>query len=167
MVHLTKCSTFENRKKDPSPLTDIKKQVHEHYGNRIRVRACGVLIQNGKILMLKHEGIGKQNFYWSVPGGEPVFEENLSKAVEREYEEEVQLAVKAGELLYINEYIEKPLHAIELYFKVAYLKGKAKLGHDPESAAFKVLSDMNWFTKAEVLEMSPETRPHFLEHIWY
>ncbi|SOE20078.1 8-oxo-dGTP diphosphatase [Spirosomataceae bacterium TFI 002] len=148
-------------------MSDIKKQVQEHYGNRIRVRACGVLIENDKIMMLKHEGIGELNYYWSVPGGEPLLNENLAQAVEREMEEEVNLKVKTQDLLHVNEYINDSLHAIELYFRVIRERGSEKLGIDPESPNFRVLTDLKWFLKTDLLAMNPKTRPDFLEKIWH
>lgn len=147
-------------------MLSTRQQVQQHYGERIRVRACGVLIKNDKVLMLKHDGIGVQNYYWSVPGGEPLASESLVEAVRREMMEEVNLVVKVGSLLHINEFIEKPLHAIELYFKVTTKDYEAKLGKDPETPEINILSEMKWFSKKELNAMSSEIRPHFLAKIW-
>ena len=37
----------------------IQQNHFDHYGNRVRVRACGVLWNEGKVLMIKHLGLGK------------------------------------------------------------------------------------------------------------
>ena len=39
------------------------------YGNRIRVRVCGVCIENGQILLVCHRPILGKNDYWCPPGG--------------------------------------------------------------------------------------------------
>lgn len=146
-------------------VLNLKEQIHKTYGNRIRIRACGCLIQNGKLLMLKHEGIGKKGYFWNVPGGEPNGLESLIQCVEREFIEETGLFVKVGNLISVNEFIEKPLHAVEYYFETKFVSGAAKLGHDPEEVP--ILVELKWFDKSEFLKLDKETKPNFpLKHLY-
>ncbi|AWV97400.1 NUDIX domain-containing protein [Arcticibacterium luteifluviistationis] len=140
--------------------SNIKEQVHQHYGNRIRVRTCGVLIQDQKILMLKHDGIGKKDYFWNVPGGGLEKGENLVKGLEREFLEETGLKIEVKKLLCLNQYIVPPLHAIEYYFLVEKVAGNAKLGHDPEMVS--ILSELNWFNQNDFMDLDPECKPNFL-----
>lgn len=139
---------------------NIKEQVHQHYGNKIRVRACGILIEDGKILLLKHDGIGKKDYFWNVPGGGMEAGENLKKALKREFQEETGLEIKAGKLLCLNQYIMPPLHAIEYYFEVEKITGNAKLGHDPEEVL--VLSQLKWFNHNDFKKLDHDCKPNFL-----
>ncbi len=136
------------------------KQIHQEYGNRIRVRACGVLIHQNKLLMLKHTGIGQLGFYWNVPGGEPLKGESLKEAVKREFLEETHLEIEVDEMIAFREFIEEPLHAIEYYFIVTNPKGFGKLGTDPENV--HILTEMAWFTAAEFNDLPAKAKPYFL-----
>ncbi|MFT4734489.1 MAG: 8-oxo-dGTP diphosphatase [Algoriphagus sp.] len=138
----------------------IRKQVHKTYGNRIRIRVCGCLLHDSKLLMLKHDGIGEKGYFWNVPGGEPEGQESLVEALKREFLEETGLKVAVGELLCLNEYIESPLHAVEYYFEVRKEGGHEALGHDPENVT--VLSKLDWFTKEEFSNLDNKTKPIFL-----
>lgn len=139
---------------------NIQEQVHQHYGNKVRVRTCGVLIQDKKILMLKHEGIGKKGYFWNVPGGGLDFGENLVSGLKREFQEETGVEIEVGNLICFSQYIDPPLHAIEYYFKVEKITGNAALGYDPE--AVSVLSELKWFSHAEFTNLENECKPNFL-----
>ena len=138
----------------------LKKQIQQNYGNKIRVRVCGVLMKDKKVLLLKHNGIGDLGFFWNTPGGEPEKNENITTALIREFKEETNLDVTVGKFLCINEFIAPPLHAIEYYFKVNSESGRAVLGHDPENV--EVLSELKWFTKGEFEAINDTAKPLFL-----
>ena len=46
------------------------------FQGKVRVRACGILIENQRILLVKHRGLGAQGYFWSPPGGGMEFGEN-------------------------------------------------------------------------------------------
>lgn len=104
----------------------------ETFSNQVRVRACGVLIEDSRILMAKHMGFGKGGHLWIPPGGGVKDGESLECAVEREFGEETGLEVKIESFLFVNEFIEHPLHAIEFFFNVNNIGGNLKVGNDPE-----------------------------------
>jgi 8-oxo-dGTP diphosphatase len=52
--------------------------------------------------------------------------ESVNEALKREFLEETQTEITIGEMLFVNEFLEPPLHAIELFFKVEITQGKAK-----------------------------------------
>jgi 8-oxo-dGTP diphosphatase len=58
---------------------------------------------------------------WGLQYGEAV-----NEALKREFLEETQTDITIGEMLFVNEFLEPPLHAIELFFKVEITHGKAK-----------------------------------------
>lgn len=103
-----------------------------YYHNKTRIRVCGLLEKNNHILLLKHDRIGKSGYLWSPPGGGISFQESAEHAIVREFEEETNLAVEVQEFLFVNEYQDQQLHAIELFFRVKALSDDLRLGSDPE-----------------------------------
>lgn len=102
------------------------------YSGKVRVRVCGLLIENQKLLLLKHDGLGMDGFIWSPPGGGIDFSETAEEAIVREFHEETGLQVRVDEFLFVNEFRTEKLHAVELFFKVHRESGELKLGADPE-----------------------------------
>ncbi|MGR3809356.1 NUDIX domain-containing protein [Jiulongibacter sp. NS-SX5] len=141
---------------------NLAQQIEEKYGNRIRVRVCGCLVHKGKILLLKHEAIGPEGYFWNVPGGQPETGESIEEALKREFKEETNLNVKVGSFLIEREFIDDPLHAIELYFEVNTNNTNARLGFDPEEV--DVLSELAWFSKSEFDQLPKEAKPYFLKN---
>jgi 8-oxo-dGTP diphosphatase len=110
----------------------MEKKIIEKFGNKLRVRVCGILIENQKILLVKHRSIVENGVLWAPPGGGMHFSESAEHALIREFEEETGLKVKVEKYLFTHEFLKPPLHAIELFFKVSRLEGEVKRGYDPE-----------------------------------
>lgn len=53
----------------------------------------------------------------------------------REFYEETGLEIKPGRFLFMQEFLQEPLHALELFFEVEAVGGTLKTGTDPELAA--------------------------------
>lgn len=135
-------------------MQDKKDQTQ--FQKKVRVRACGLLIRDGHVLLLKHEGIGSAGFLWSPPGGGVQFGEQAAAAVKREFAEEVQLEVKVEDYLFTNEYIDKKHHAIELFYKVTNAHDEPQLGLDPElSQHQQSISDVRFFNERQLREIDP------------
>jgi len=90
----------------------------------IRNSAKAVIIQNGRLLVIKLED--QYGTAYVFPGGGQEKGEELKDAVARECLEEIGQAVTVGELLHIREYIGKnhefakwdeDVHQVEFYFK--------------------------------------------------
>lgn len=104
----------------------------ELYQNRIRVRVNGILIQSSSILMVQIHSPVTNQLVWMPPGGGLEFGESLESCLEREFEEETGARISTGEFLFLNELIEAPYHAIELFYRVRQTGGIITLGSDPE-----------------------------------
>jgi len=110
----------------------MDEKIIEKFGNKLRVRVCGILIEEGKILMIKHRSIGKNGMLWAPPGGGMQYGESAEKTIHREFEEETGLKINVDRYLFTHEFLNPPLHAIELFFEVSRLAGDLKRGYDPE-----------------------------------
>ncbi|HEX8545791.1 MAG TPA: NUDIX hydrolase [Cytophagaceae bacterium] len=130
------------------------KSLQALHGNKVRVRVCGIHVVDKKILLVKHKGLGPQGILWAPPGGGIEFAETLSTGLRREMWEETGLKVVKEEFLFIHEFINEPLHAIELFFKVETTDNKILLGFDPEYDE-QMISDVKYFGEEEIFGDDP------------
>jgi len=107
-------------------------QIQKLYGERTRVRVCGLCIEGDRILLVNHAGLREGDF-WAPPGGGVDFGESSTEALAREFVEETGLRVDVGEFLFVCELVAPPLHAVELFFSVTAVGGTLAAGSDPES----------------------------------
>ncbi len=131
----------------------MKNQIAEDFGGKLRVRVSGILIQDGKLLMVKHRGLTPKGYLWAPPGGGLNFRESCHHRLKLEFEEETSLNIEVNRLLFVNEHLDPPLHALELFFQVETIKGRLKKGIDPELPANKqMIEEVRFFGKQEFAE---------------
>ena len=145
----------------------MNNNVVETFGNRIRVRACGIYVENERVLMVGHEGLIENQLYWSPPGGGIRFGENAAQAVAREIWEECGLEAIVGSFMFLKEFIDGPLHAMELYFHIISLgRASVKPGHDPELPINQqVISDVRFMTLDEIRSLPGSAVDSFFHSI--
>ncbi|MCS7076360.1 MAG: NUDIX hydrolase [Bacteroidia bacterium] len=143
----------------------MHKEAIELYGNQLRVRVCGIHIQDKKILLVKHHALQGEGFFWAPPGGGLQFGETLTQAIQREFLEETGLHVKVEHLIAVTEYLSLPLHAIELFFQVHVLNGTLIQGKDPEiSAHNQLISDVKMLSLQEIQALKQTIQPKHTFH---
>lgn len=125
------------------------------YSGRVRVRACGLLIQNESILLVKQKVPTMNEPVWIPPGGGVELGESLEETLVREVFEETRLQISGLRLRYVHEFIRPPFHAVEFYYLADRFEGRLKTGADPERhkneqdildvrfAPYKYLSGLN------------------------
>lgn len=118
-------------------------QVQSFYGNRLRVRVCGLCIKDGAILLVNHKSLGNTDF-WAPPGGGLEFGETAEACLAREISEETGLEVSVHEFLFVAEYLKPPLHAVELFFRVSVTGGNLQVGSDPEMNEAQIIQDVKF-----------------------
>ncbi|UII23260.1 NUDIX domain-containing protein [Fulvivirga ligni] len=141
----------------------MDKNLEKTFGNRIRVRVSGICIKQDSLLLVKHSGLGKKGILWAPPGGEIDFDETAEVALIREFKEETGLDIQVDKFLFINEYKENPLHAVELFFQVSALNDSLIKGHDPElEEENQIIKEVRFVTFDEIVIMADETLHNIL-----
>ncbi|MCS7077527.1 MAG: NUDIX domain-containing protein [Bacteroidia bacterium] len=131
----------------------------------MRVRVCGIHIQDKKILLVKHRALQEEGFFWAPPGGGLQFGETLSEALKREFLEETGLIVTVSSLIAVTEYIQLPLHAIELFYQVIVVDGRLIQGKDPEiSEDNQIISGVKMLSLSEIQQLKQE---NYVKHTFH
>jgi ADP-ribose pyrophosphatase YjhB (NUDIX family) len=110
----------------------------------IRIRAAGILVHEGRILLVRHEKGGRS--YWLLPGGGVDFGETVAEGLKREFMEEVGLEVEVGKLVMVHDSIPPDRHrqVLNLYFNVTCLNPDVRVTPDGvlQGARFHPLEDL-------------------------
>ena len=110
------------------------------------VAADGIIIKNGKILLIKRKHWPFSGM-WAIPGGKVKTNEPVKIAVIREVKEETNLKVRPVKLLGIYDEPKRDPRGIviSLAFICKIISGNPKAGSDAK--------DAKWFTKSQVKNM--------------
>jgi 8-oxo-dGTP diphosphatase len=127
----------------------MDKDVAKVYGNKVRVRACGMCWDDDKLLMVNHDGITPTDF-WSPPGGGIEFGQSIESCLKKEFREETGLNIVPGHFAFGCEFIDNPIHSIELFYTVEVASGTLKVGCDPE---IQIIKDVRFMSVADILEL--------------
>lgn len=136
------------------------------YKGRLRVRVCGILLQEDEILLVHMQSPANQKLIWMPPGGGLEFGERLENCLKREFREETGLEVEVQDHLFVNEFINPPIHAIELYYRVEQVGGSLKLGSDPEHGRQdQLLHEVAWIplSSLSALPVVPEKLKNYFQ----
>jgi 8-oxo-dGTP diphosphatase len=129
----------------------MESEIAKIYGNRVRVRACGICWMNDQLLLVNHRMANGD--FWAPPGGGVEFGEHVADALIREFKEETNLTIEAGAFLFGCEFIQSPLHAVELFFDVKVIGGELRTGADPE---LQLIRNARLFSPSEVQSIPRE-----------
>lgn len=111
--------------------------------------------------MIRHQ-MSTNKYFWSVPGGGMMFGEDAKENLRREFLEETGLVIEVGEYLFVHEFLDPPLHAIELFFEVKQTNGKLGIGSDPELETDQQIIKEVRFLSMEEIKKIPSDEKHAL-----
>ncbi len=139
----------------------IDKSVQEIYGNGVRIRVCGLCWEGDRMLLVNHHGIYNHDF-WAPPGGGVEFGQSAEFSLIREFREETGLSINVGNLQFVCEFIQPPLHAIELFFDVTSTGGRPLAGADPEMGRKEqIIREVKYLAESEIRSL-PDPSKHGL-----
>jgi 8-oxo-dGTP diphosphatase len=124
-------------------------RITEIYGNKVRLRVCGMCEEAGRLLMVNHSLV-KHSDFWAPPGGGVEFGEPIEESLKREFLEETGLKVEVTEFLFGSEFVNPPLHSVELFFRVVRIGGKLFNGNDPE---LPIIKEVRFFTPEDIRQL--------------
>lgn len=143
-------------------MDKAREEVFRLYGNRLRTRVCGICIIDNRLLMVRHRGIGITDTFWCPPGGGIQFAETAHQALKREFVEETGLIIEPREMLFVNEFMQPPLHAMELFFATEIIGGEIRIGTDPEMTAGNQIITEVELMSIEQIKAYPKDEVHRL-----
>ncbi len=143
-----------------------KEFIENFFGKQIRIRVCGILKKNHKILFLKHLNLG-EDYLWAPPGGGLNYGETIEECLTREFKEETGLNIKVHKFITFHEFIQLPLHALELFFEVSSDDKDFILGSDPElNPENQILNEIQ-FLSLEDLQKEKNSNLHALSLMFF
>lgn len=144
-------------------MEGLKEHLATTFGDRVRVRVCGIALHNNRILLAKHEGMGDDPL-WLPPGGGLEFGELMEQALVREFKEETGLIVKMERLLFVYEVLRPPFHAIEFFFLLQVIAGELTVGTDPELGDYQAIADIQWVAFDDLKHWPKEQKHALFQH---
>jgi 8-oxo-dGTP diphosphatase len=139
-------------------MKQIQDKIIENFGNKLRIRVCGLCIEDEKILMVNHHSLNKKDDFWAPPGGGMDFGQSAEENLKREFLEETGLTIEIEKFLFVHEYLSPPLHAIELIFKVKRVDGIVKVGSDPELAKdVQIIKNVKFIPLKKIAEIDKDS----------
>lgn len=134
----------------------MQEDIARIYGKRLRVRVCGLLPADERLLLVNHR-LETGASWWAPPGGGVEFGETMEQTLQREFLEETSLQVTVGQFAFGCEYLHDPLHAIEVFFWVSPSpNGIISTGDDPE---LPLITEVKYMSMQEILSL-PSTERH-------
>ena len=123
---------------------------------KIRHRVVGVIIQDGKILLLKRFRDGKE--YYVFPGGGAEGKETFEEALQREMKEELSIEIGNSKLLFEFEQSQDYYGALMVeknhYYLIEDFRGEPELG-GPEKERMNETNQyhIQWIDLTKIKEM--------------
>ena len=140
------------------PGNPIKPEIAQKYGERVRLRACGLCWRGDNLLLVNHKNLTDGDF-WAPPGGGVEFGQAAKIALIREFKEEALIDIIPGKLLFTCEFIKHPLHSIELFFEAFHNAGNAAKGTDPEASADEqIITDVSYLPYETIMKIPVDQR---------
>ncbi len=134
-------------------------------------RYQGMIIQDHKVLLIKHQSHTSELSFWVIPGGGIEESETEEECVIREMKEETHLDVKVNKLLFDEPSPPGGAYRWQKTYLCQVVSGEARPGYEPEpeAAAVYAIVEVRWFDLrdengwGEDLQQDPFTYPQLVK----
>ena len=140
-------------------MNEVDSIIAKKFGNKTRIRVCGICQNQDKVLLVAHAGLGSE-LTWLPPGGGVEFSTSTMANLIREFKEETGLEVEVKKFLFVCEYLSKSLHSIELFYEVVYKSGTLSVGFDPEMKGSSEIIKKTQFMSFEEINLLDKKSVH-------
>ena len=115
------------------------------------IRYQGAVVEDGKLLLIKHSEHKTERIYWVFPGGGREEGETEEECVVREIREETYLDVEIASLVLDEKGMPGGVYKRRKTYLCKVIGGEAKPGYEPEEEANSVysISEVRWFDLAD------------------
>ncbi len=140
-----------NTGKIPRPYTKVRGEslASKIYPDAPRVAVGAVVFHQDRVLLVLRKQPPAAGV-WAIPGGSVELGESLQAAAEREVLEETGLRIKAGDVIYTFDVVERDeAGRVRFHYVIVDLKGELLDPTQPPVPADDV-TDAGWFTLDEV-----------------
>ena len=134
-----------------------------------RVRAAVIIVDGGKILLVKHVDPASGNEWWIPPGGGLLPQDrSIVDCADREVFVETGLKVRIGRLIYLREFLEEApsVHHVELFLLAREFAGELTMEHIKGKGPHEeFIRELRWLGQGEVQDLIvyPE---HLRDSFW-
>jgi 8-oxo-dGTP diphosphatase len=115
-----------------------------------RISAGALIVQDRRILLVRHKKPGEYDF-WVAPGGGVIGAETLAEAAQREVREETGLEVLLDELVYVEEFHSPETRYCKFWFCASLATGDI-CTTSPEATA-EYIVEAAWHERASLREL--------------
>ena len=99
-----------------------------------------------------------------TPGGGMAYSESAEQTLLREFKEETGMDIAIERFLCLHEFLEPPLHAIELFYIVNHIGGTLQTGLDPELTADRqIITKVDWINQEQWNQLEAGTLHNLLK----
>jgi 8-oxo-dGTP pyrophosphatase MutT (NUDIX family) len=116
-----------------------------------RISAGGIVVQEGKILLVHHYEASKADF-WVMPGGGIEGNEGIFAAAERETWEETSLRVHAEKIAYFEDFIDGGRYVCKFWVVCRPESGTPSIVHAEPGEGY--LTGARFFSQAELEDIT-------------
>ncbi|WP_087020339.1 NUDIX domain-containing protein [Thaumasiovibrio subtropicus] len=131
-----------------------------------RIRAAGILENDGKILLLKVKDHSGE--YWIPPGGGLEDEDKCTRdALKREFLEETGLSVTVGAFLFAREFLEthKERYHAEFFYRITDWQGEVSHDNLTGLTDEEFILGADWLSRDDIQKV--KVYPEELKHqVW-
>lgn len=129
-----------------------------------RISAGAIVIEQGRILLVRHRKEGSYDF-WVAPGGGVIDTEDIFQAAKREVKEETGLEVAPLRPIYLEEFHQPTIRHIKTWI-LCELTGGA-LSIEADEAIREHIVEARFFTEDELRNEPRDVFPEILRHrVW-